>query len=60
MAITAKQKEIADGLVKDIKNMTDAAFAEIRENIRKENEYMAEKEKAQKPTREQMQREYTI
>ncbi len=60
MAITTKQKEVADQLIEHIKNMTEEDYDEIRENIRKENEYMAKKEAAQKPTREQMQREYNI
>jgi hypothetical protein len=60
MAITAEQIEIAERLVESIKNMTQADYDQIRENIRKENEYMAKKEAAQKPTREQMQLEYTI
>jgi len=58
--ITTKQREVADRLVEDIKHMTEADYAEMRENLREENEYMAEKEKAQKPTREQMQREFNI
>lgn len=60
MAITNKQKEVAEKLAASIKEQTKEDIERIRKNIRKENEYMAEIEKAQKPTREQMQREYTI
>ena len=58
MAITKAQKMIADRLVRQLrrKDMVE----EVREEIRKENEYMSKKEKAQKPTREQMQRPYDL
>ena len=57
MAVTKKQREIAERLIADLKNIDPEV---IRQNIREENEYMAEKEKAQRPTREQMQREFNI
>jgi len=57
MAVTKKQREIAERLIADLKNIDPEV---IRQNIREENEYMAEKEKAQRPTRDQMQREFNI
>jgi len=47
-------------LIAGIKELTQEDIDLIHENIRKEDEYMAKKEAAQRPTREQMQREYTI
>ena len=58
--VTDEQKEIAERLVEGMRNMTQADYDQIRENIREENEYFRRKEIAQRPTREQMQREYNI
>ncbi len=55
--VTDKQREVAERLVEGIKDMD---LDVVRDNIRKENEYMAKKRKAQKPTREQMQRRFNI
>ena len=58
MPITQKQKDIAKRVRKHIKNMDGKWRAEILANVRKENKYMADKEKAQTPTRKQMQAPY--
>lgn len=55
--VTDKQKEIAGNLVELLKDIDPE---EIRENIREENEYCRQQEEAQRPTHEQMQREFTI
>jgi len=55
--ITKKQKEIADALVRDLKDIDPE---EIRKHIHEENELMKEQEERQRPTREQMEREFTI
>jgi len=57
MPVTQKQKEIAARLVELIKNDPDMTET-LRQNIAKENEYMAKYCKHHKPTREQMQAEY--
>ncbi len=54
MPITQKQKDVAARVRKHIKNKTEWR-AEVLRNVRKENEYMDEKIKAQKPTRKQME-----
>jgi len=56
--VTKAQKFVADRLIRRLKRAD--MVEEVREEIRKENEYMAKKEKAQKPTREQMQRPYDL
>lgn len=56
--ITQKQKDISARVRQHIKNVGGKWRAEILANVRKENEYMRKKEKAQEPTREQMQRPY--
>lgn len=55
--ITKKQREIAADLVEV---MQDLDPEEIRQHIREENAYMKRKEEAQKPTREQMEKEFNI
>ena len=58
MPITQKQKDVAKRVQQHIKNVGGKWRAEILANVRKENEYMAEKEKAQTPTRKQMETPY--
>ena len=61
--ITKRQKEIAANIVKRLKERGDRhkkVMDEIRANIRKENEYAEKQEKAQTPTREQMERRFDI
>ena len=55
--VTDEQKRVADELLEWIKDLDPEV---IRQNIREENEYFKRKEEAQRPTREQMQREYNI
>lgn len=55
--VTKKQKDIAADLVESLQ---DIIPEEILEHIREENERMKRKEEAQKPTREQMGREFNI
>jgi hypothetical protein len=57
MAVTAKQKKIAEQLIASLKDIDPEV---IRQHIREENEYCRRQEEAQRPTREQMQREYDI
>jgi len=52
--ITQKQKDVAARTRQHIKNVGGKWRAEILANVRKENEYAIEKEKAQRPTRKQM------
>jgi len=56
--VTKGQKMLADRLIRQLKRKE--MVEEVREEIRKENEYMEKQEKAQKPTREQMQRPFDI
>ena len=58
--ITQKQKDVAARVCQHIKNAGGAWREQIRKNVQKENEYMAKKEKAQRPTRKQMETPYDI
>jgi hypothetical protein len=58
MSITHRQKQIAARLVRQLKRKD--MVEEVREEIRKENEYMREKEEAQKPTRKQMETPFDL
>ena len=55
--VTKKQKEIAEQLIADIKDIDPEV---IRQHIREENAYFKRKEEAQTPTPEQMQRRFNI
>lgn len=52
--ITQKQKDIAARVRAHIQNKTEWR-EQVLENVREENEYMERQEKAQKPTRKQME-----
>jgi len=55
MPITQKQKDIAERMRQHIKNVGGEWRRQVLENVRKENEYMREKEEAQTPTRKQIE-----
>lgn len=60
MRLTEQHFKVAAKLVESIRNMSEADIEEIRDNIRRENEAASEEERIQKPTRQQMEKEFDL
>ncbi len=58
--VTRKQKLVAERICQQLDDNCLAVREEVRANIKKENEYMEKKIKAQTPTRESRQRPFNI